>query len=713
MDIAVNIGDMTGMDVYSFDIWITFDNSVLNNVSLVKTGTISDTLQIISNELGNEIRISAYNIYHPISGGGVLFKLQFDVIGSPGDQSTLQFSRCILNAGNPASSPQEGTFTVDTFPVTVTITTSVGAGTKIIVDGIEQDAPYQATWDAGDPHSINVPSPQNVSQGTRYSFDTWSDGGSQSHTIVAYSDSIFTANLNTQHQVTINSDHGNPTGEGWYNEGQAVEISVNSPAAGESGVQYLFASWTGTGNGSYTGSNNPTSITVNEPITETISWTTQYFLTVSSDYGTPTGEGWYNAGETAQFSVENEVTVNNDTKYQFISWTGAGTGAYTGSNNPGSVVMNDPIQEQANWEVSQYYVSTAVSPENGGTMTPAPPGQWVSPGTSVQFEATPASGYEFIEWSGDLSGSQNPKSLVIDEPKSVAANLGKQVSITVTTIPAGRTIVVDGTNYTSPHTFSWLSSTEHTIGAPSPQTVSDGERYVFQSWDDGGDQSHTIVIPESNKTYSATYVLQYFLTTDVNPDGSGSVDPAVPGAWYDANTNATISATPDGGYQFYIWSGDINTENNPASVLMDQPKRAVANFQEAPYRINAGGPRYTDASGNIWEADREYTPGGYGYVGGRIFTTSHSIGNTQNDKLYQSERFRMDAYRFTMPHNGTYQVKLLFAEIYYTASDQRVFSVKLEGQTVLNDFDIYAVAGHDNAVIRTFNVDVNDGVLDI
>ncbi|NOZ60981.1 MAG: hypothetical protein GXO74_04825, partial [Calditrichaeota bacterium] len=423
--IPVNIGDMSGMDVYSFDIWITFDPSVLTNVSLVKTGTISDSLQVISNELNNEIRISGYNIYNSIAGGAVLFKLDFTVVGDPGDETTLQFSRCILNAGTPATNPQEGTFTVETYPVTVTVTTSVGGGTKVNVDGVERDTPYQATWDAGDPHTINVPSPQSVGQGTRYSFASWSDGGSRSHTVIAYSDSVFTAALNTQHHVTINSDHGNPSGEGWYNEGQTVEISVNSPAAGGSGVRYFFESWAGSGNGSYSGANNPASITVNEPITETISWTTQYFLTVNSDYGNPTGEGWYNAGETAQFSVENKVTVNNDTKYQFTSWAGTGTGAYSGSSNPSSVVMNNPIQEQANWQVSQYYVSTSATPDSLGAIIPAPPGLWAKPDTVIEFRAIPKGVNLFTQWSGDLSGSDNPKSLTIDSPKNIVANFGK------------------------------------------------------------------------------------------------------------------------------------------------------------------------------------------------------------------------------------------------------------------------------------------------
>ena len=63
--------------------------------------------------------------------------------------------------------------------------------------------------------------------------------------------------------------------------------------------------------------------------------------------------------------------------------------------------------------------------------------------------------------------------------------------------------------------------------------------------------------------------------------------------------------------------------------------------------------------------------------------------------------------------NGTYDVTLDFAEMYHNAAGQRVFSVSLEGQTVIQDLDIWAVVGQFAALPRTFAITVNDGVLDI
>ena len=82
-----------------------------------------------------------------------------------------------------------------------------------------------------------------------------------------------------QFYLTVTSTHGSPSGQGWYNTGASASFAVSSPAAGVSGTQYVFSAWTGTGSGSYSGSTASNSVTMNNPITEAGSWTTQYQVT--------------------------------------------------------------------------------------------------------------------------------------------------------------------------------------------------------------------------------------------------------------------------------------------------------------------------------------------------------------------------------------------------------------------------------------------------
>ena len=101
------------------------------------------------------------------------------------------------------------------------------------------------------------------------------------------------------------------------------------------------------------------------------------------------------------------------------------------------------------------------------------------------------------------------------------------------------------------------------------------------------------------------------------------------------------------------------------------------------------------------------------FVGGSTFSTTHSITGTSDPTLYQTVRYA-PTLTYNIPVvNDTYTVTLYFAEIYFNAPGQRVFNVSIEGQTVLQNFDIWAVAGQFAAVQRTFVVTVTDGVLNI
>lgn len=131
-------------------------------------------------------------------------------------------------------------------------------------------------------------------------------------------------------------------------------------------------------------------------------------------------------------------------------------------------------------------------------------------------------------------------------------------------------------------------------------------------------------------------------------------------------------------------------------------------------RVNCGaGSGYTDGEGYYWDADQAYSSGNWGYIGGRTYSTSNSIAGTDDDELYQRERWEASfSYRFDVT-NGSYNVILHFAEIYHQAAGRRIFDVSLEENIVLDNYDIFAEIGHDVATSKSYMVEVNDGVLDI
>ncbi len=135
-------------------------------------------------------------------------------------------------------------------------------------------------------------------------------------------------------------------------------------------------------------------------------------------------------------------------------------------------------------------------------------------------------------------------------------------------------------------------------------------------------------------------------------------------------------------------------------------------------RVNCGGPQVTDSLGQIWSADQAYATGGWGYMAGSNETsTTHAITNTNttDQALYQTGHWASALeYRFTVPKNGPWRVRLRFAEINFASAGQRVFSVSLGGQQVLSGFDIVAASGAEYAAVDyTFDTTVSNGILDI
>ena len=133
---------------------------------------------------------------------------------------------------------------------------------------------------------------------------------------------------------------------------------------------------------------------------------------------------------------------------------------------------------------------------------------------------------------------------------------------------------------------------------------------------------------------------------------------------------------------------------------------------DALIRVNAGGGSYTDGNGQAWSAD-------FGFTSGSTSTFANEIAGTTEDTLYQT--FRYDDtpsspldYSFAVP-NGNYEIKLHFAETWsgVTAPGMRVFDVLVEGQTMLDDLDVFAAAGANTAHVETLQTAVNDGQLTI
>jgi hypothetical protein len=110
-----------------------------------------------------------------------------------------------------------------------------------------------------------------------------------------------------------------------------------------------------------------------------------------------------------------------------------------------------------------------------------------------------------------------------------------------------------------------------------------------------------------------------------------------------------------------------------APKLAEAPKPAQAPAAAAPapaartaFRINCGDTEsYTDKVGNTWAVDQELGDGRtWGADDGMTIDRGDiPIAGTDAPRVYQTERYSMAAYKFTLP-NGKYMVRLHFCETY-------------------------------------------------
>lgn len=94
----------------------------------------------------------------------------------------------------------------------------------------------------------------------------------------------------------------------------------------------------------------------------------------------------------------------------------------------------------------------------------------------------------------DSTGLQSSQSITVFPEK---------VNLTFNTTPAGLSLVIDGITSTAPVVYDTLIGFTHAIAAPNQS--SGGTAYTFAAWSNGGAQSQTIVVPNTNQSYTASF----------------------------------------------------------------------------------------------------------------------------------------------------------------------------------------------------------------
>ena len=243
-----------------------------------------------------------------------------------------------------------------TYAVTVSVSGLPSqAVTSVIVDGspfgsISSAVEKIIIFDRGTAHTIAVSGFVLGPPGVRYRCDA------NETQVTAAISHVFA--YWPEYWVSFSAEPGNmfqTPPNGWYSENSTLVVKRTGPDVIQTspGVRLVFDGWHLNGEGNQT---ELGTIIVNEPITITAGYRTEYYLNVTSSIARTKGSGWYAKDALASFSVDPPAVPAEGLlgilglKHSFVQWIGQGSSVDFPSEPEGTVIMREPTALVAVWQ---------------------------------------------------------------------------------------------------------------------------------------------------------------------------------------------------------------------------------------------------------------------------------------------------------------------------------------------------------------------------
>ena len=153
------------------------------------------------------------------------------------------------------------------------------------------------------------------------------------------------------------------------------------------------------------------------------------------------------------------------------------------------------------------------------------------------------------------------------------------------------------------------------------------------------------------------------------------------------------------------------------AAIVLAPVQSPGEGAEGGWAFNCGSNiAVSGADGLVYQADQPYTDGGAGYLGGfaHDITTDHLHIDGPEEELALYNLIRVDepTYRFTV-EPGLYELTLRMAERSANGPGSRVQDVWMDGELLIQELDVYALAGKLRSLDIRRTVVATGGSLDV
>jgi len=430
---------------------------------------------------------------------------------------------------------------------------------------------------------------------------------------------------------------------------------------------------------------------------------------------------WTASPTTAAFSVN----ANNAAKSTVITFSKAGayTLTVTVKDSQGNTATSS-----VSASVSQVLTSITVSPTSASVL----------PNNTRQFSATAAdqfgtglSSQPSFTWTTSGGGSISTSGLFTAGGSTggpftiTAAASSKSGTASVTVANAGSSSAVYQVNAggsavgsfsadqfaTGGATASYTNTVDASAANAAPAGVYQSERYGDFSYGFGGlvaGNKYTVRLHFAELYFSAADMRVFNVTVNGAQVLSNFDVYSIAGKNKAVVRDFVATASSNGQIVVQYWSVKNNAKASGIELLSstgggsgstpptDPPPSPPDPTTPPLYRINSGG-----SSTGSFSADQFVTGGATASYANAVIDAS--AANAAPAGVYQAERYGDFSYAFGGLIAGKqYTVRLHFAETYFTAADMRVFNVTVNGAQVLGNFDLYAVAGKNTAIVRDF-----------
>jgi len=308
-----------------------------------------------------------------------------------------------------------------------------------------------------------------------------------------------------------------------------------------------------------------------------------------------TGGGVGIEGVEITFSAEQgTATTDSEGNYSHIvveGWSGTATPSKTCYTfTPSSLTYTNVISDQSD----QDYTGTMLTYTISGTISAAAPLSGVVMDGLPGSPTTDASGYYEATvdcgWSGTVTPTMT-RYVFSPSSRSYADLSSDQAGQDYEAYPGW---IISGSVKTEADegiggviiTFSVVETTTTTSADGSySHTVIEGwsgeatPSRVCYSFSPSSLSYSNLASDQSNQDYTGT-LIQYTLT--INSGEGGTTQPSQGSYDYDCGTLIEITATPDSGYEFTDWSGDVPSgyeNDNPLIFTLGSDKSITANFK--------------------------------------------------------------------------------------------------------------------------------------